>query len=403
MAADRYSYLPCMSFAMLAGAATLGGMARRVGTSSRRMGWAWAIPVVVGGLLGTLTWRQCRVWKDDSSLWNHAIGVDRNSSMAYQNAAVPLVKNGKLEAASHLLLRAIRLNPANADAHTNLGIALRRIGRVDEAMRHYQEAERLRPGSEEIQYNIALLLAEEPLLDGFGLATQEQQWQAALERYQRVLALRPDHMKALNDLGILYKKMGQLDQAMRYYEAVLRLDPDDVKALYNLANAWAAAEQPQAAESQYRRVLAEAPGHVEARVNLAELLQRRGRFREAVSVLRDGPDRGPGNSVLMNNLAWLLAAAPDDRCRDGAEALRIARQLCDQSGATGPRTLDLLAAAHAETGGFDDAIATALAAIQLAQELRMPQLAESIEQRLALYRTGRPFRLTPVDGVEATP
>ena len=67
----------------------------------------------------------------------------------------------------------------------------------------------------------------------------------------------------------------------------------------------------------------------------------------------------------LNNLAWLLATASDDKLRDGAEAARSRRTrlgACRRSKAcASPGTL---AAAYAEAGRFPEAIATAEKAVQ---------------------------------------
>jgi hypothetical protein len=44
-------------------------------------------------------------------------------------------------------------------------------------------------------------------------------------------------------------------------------------------------------------------------------------------------------------LAWLLATCPADDLRNGAQAVRYARQLCPQAGSCPPDYLDTLAAA----------------------------------------------------------
>ncbi len=392
LAADRYSYLPCAGFALLA-----GGCALSVATffSTRRQQRVFGFGLCAAGvvLLGFLTGNQTRVWRNTELLWRHALRVNPGASVAPVFIARSLVDQQRYDEAAPLLLRAIRLRPNNFDAHNTLAVVLRRTGNPYEAMRHYQEAENLYPKSAEVQYNIALLLSEEAPLGRLGFESQDQQWQEALKRFHRALALRPDHLKALNELGILHKKMGRLDEAARYYSAVLSIAPDDLRAQYNLANVQADMGRFDAAEARYRHVLTQSPGHVEARVNLAELLQRRGRFGDAVSLLRDGLDGVRSHRVLTNNLAWLLAAAPDDRCRDGRQAIQLARQLHDQSPHPDPRTLDLLAAAYAEVGQFAEAETTAANALELARQLRLPKLAEAVGRRLDLYRVGRPFRL----------
>jgi hypothetical protein len=56
------------------------------------------------------------------------------------------------------------------------------------------------------------------------------------------------------------------------------------------------------------------------------------------------------------------------------------------------RILDVLAAAHAAAGEFDQAVATATEALRLATAAGADELAAAVAERLALYRDRRPYR-----------
>ncbi len=65
----------------------------------------------------------------------------------------------------------------------------------------------------------------------------------------------------------------------------------------------------------------------------------------------------------MNALAWILATSPDPDVRNGPEAVRWARTAVERE--PNVQRLDTLAAAHAEAGQFDDAVAAIEQAIDL--------------------------------------
>jgi hypothetical protein len=90
--------------------------------------------------------------------------------------------------------------------------------------------------------------------------------------------------------------------------------------------------------------------------------------------------------VVCNNLAYVLAAAPDDRVRNGKRAVQLAQRANKLHGTPSPDTLDTLAAAYAEAGQFDRAIETQQQAIALAPD------REIFQQRLQLYKSGKPLR-----------
>lgn len=92
---------------------------------------------------------------------------------------------------------------------------------------------------------------------------------------------------------------------------------------------------------------------------------------------------------MINNYVWLLATSPDDRIRDGKEALRLGEMFI-KGKTDDPGYLDTLAAAYAEAGSFDEAV-------QLQSEL-VSRLDESdrnyagFARRLAKYKNNEPWR-----------
>ena len=100
----------------------------------------------------------------------------------------------------------------------------------------------------------------------------------------------------------------------------------------------------------------------------------------------------PDDLSVADRLAWILATCPDDRLRDGAAALRIAEDVCRRTSRRVPRALDTLAAALANLGRYDEAVAVAEEARDLARRRGDETLAGKIEARLVLYRGDRPYR-----------
>ena len=102
-----------------------------------------------------------------------------------------------------------------------------------------------------------------------------------------------------------------------------------------------------------------------------------------------------------NNIAWSLSVSPDPFMRDGALAVRLMESLLDSPGDLTPARLDTLAAAYAETGRFEDAVAAEQRAMDLYRQAAIDAgaTAEQIEanaavfrERLDLYRANRPYR-----------
>ena len=94
----------------------------------------------------------------------------------------------------------------------------------------------------------------------------------------------------------------------------------------------------------------------------------------------------------LNNLAWQLATSPDPKNRDGLQAVELARRACEQTQFQKTIFLGTLAAADAEAGKFDDAIATAQRACNLAAKNGETNLFQKNQELLQRYRQHLPAR-----------
>ncbi len=108
----------------------------------------------------------------------------------------------------------------------------------------------------------------------------------------------------------------------------------------------------------------------------------------------------PDNVILLNDVAWTLAANPEASIRNGVEAEAIAQRATELTGGREPVILDTLAAAFAEAGHFSDALRAAQFASNLATQQGKTRLAEKINSKMALYKAGKPYHETPQHSAE---
>jgi tetratricopeptide (TPR) repeat protein len=153
LVADRYSYLACVAWPILA-AGGLWSLGRREAASERRVfrGALAATAVVLIGL-GLLSWMQAGIWRSSVSLWRHALVSEPDSAFvrkqlgnSYYNLGNAFLQRGRSREAWRLYYEAARLDPANAMTRNNLGILLLRNGAPGEAAARFREALVLDPG-----------------------------------------------------------------------------------------------------------------------------------------------------------------------------------------------------------------------------------------------------------------
>jgi cytochrome c-type biogenesis protein CcmH/NrfG len=128
---------------------------------------------------------------------------------------------------------------------------------------------------------------------------------------------------------------------------------------------------------------------------MGNALASQGRIAEATTEYRETLRLRPDWPPALGGLAWILATSSNESVRNGGEAVQLAERLCAVSGCQEADGLDVLAAAYAEAGRFDDAVRVAQRAVEAATAAGPGDLAGQIQERLKLYRASRPYRAGP--------
>jgi tetratricopeptide (TPR) repeat protein len=95
----------------------------------------------------------------------------------------------------------------------------------------------------------------------------------AREKYEAILAARPDHVDALVNLGNLHYLSGAETAAAARYLQALGFNPDHVEGNYNLANLLESRGELASAAIFYQKAIQGAPEFADAHFNLAMVLE----------------------------------------------------------------------------------------------------------------------------------
>jgi protein O-mannosyl-transferase len=234
LTADRYSYLPCVGFAILAG----GGVARAMDVGARR-GRGWLAPAVLSMTLiaivglGVLTARQARVWHDTMSLWRHAVRVTPECVVCQVNLGYELLGARDPEAALLQFQRALALQPTRAATYRSAGLALEALGRGDEAIRAYRSGLGIEPWDLSLRMSLATQLLADGRMDDTVRAI-EGAWRyyppdALVHYFEDVVRHKPD--APVPRLGLVRARwsVGEREQAQKELVVLRRLNPDLAK------------------------------------------------------------------------------------------------------------------------------------------------------------------------------
>ncbi len=213
--------------------------------------------------------------------------------------------------------------------------------------------------------------------------------------FERLHTLAPRDGALHREAGIKLLLRGRAKEAAAHLARALESHPDDADLLYNLGLAELGLGRAGAARVHLEAALARKPDDLATLFHLSNALLAENDARGAVRHLRRALALRPGWPFAANNLAWILATHPDASMRDGAEAVRLAEAVTRADGGRRHATLATLAAAYAEAGRFDDAVAASQRAIDLAASQDSADVLGKLQARHELYRAGRAFRAGP--------
>lgn len=345
--------------------------------------------------------------------YEEALRIGPNDPVAHNDMGVAMVHAGRLDKAVEHYKRALQVNPDNAEAHNNFGVALWRLGRLSEAVTQYEQAVRIKPDEPEVHSNFGALLLQagnlkeaiaqyqevlrirpnDPVAhNDIGVAfMHSDQPEQAFKHYQQAIQIKTNYAEAYNNLGSALQQTGKLPEAVAHFEQALRLKPSFAQAHYNLGLVLAKTGHTNAAIEHYEQALKLQPADLMSHDNLGELLAATGKRTLAANHYSAALQIEPDFISALNHLAWLRATDEDPKLRNGAEAVKLAERACQLTGRKQAGSLDILAAAYAETGRFKDAEAAAQEALKLVPSSD-DITSSQINSRLELYQAGRPCR-----------
>ena len=113
-------------------------------------------------------------------------------------------------------------------------------------------------------------------------------------------------------------------------------------------------------------------------------------YPEAIVAYQFIEQRGQYSRVhVISRLALLLAASPDELCRNGPEAVAYAKEACEITEWKDWVATSLLAAAYANEGDFAEAIKYA----KITKDLAPTEEKETRQERIEMYQANIPYRL----------
>jgi len=291
--------------------------------------------------------------------------------------------------------------------HGFLGMICARSGDLSEATKHLEQAHSLRPQDITIACNlISLLMDQERDADALVAATAElmrkdeslrvarfrgfiaqklEDFAAAAEAYEFVIAKQPEDFECWNNLGNARAGLGDHEKAVTALQRAIEIDPNAAPTRLNLVSALEALDRPEEAEAELIRAIDEFPEDARLPYRLYIFYKAQFKQEDALAALLKASDRDPNSADT-----WLKLGIEYGVMRRTVEAERAYKRTIELD----PKELDAYLGlaiqyehsnredefapliARAEANGLD---AGALGFLRALEHRRAGQFAEGLE------------------------
>jgi tetratricopeptide (TPR) repeat protein len=174
---------------------------------------------------------------------------------------------------------------------------------------------------------------------------------------------------------------------IKYYTESIRRNADNAFAYYRRGVAHRERKEYEAAIADFEKAEQVLPELASVLSPIGDTYAAKGDYDKAIKAFEAAIKKLPTNLPAKAELAWLRATCPQEKYRNGADAVASAKELCQRSAYSNWRTLDILAAASAAKGDFTEAVQWGERAVQLAPAKKRAEC----QARLTLYRDKKPY------------
>lgn len=290
--ADRYTYIPYFGlFVMLVWG--LSDLFEYLKINRTIYLSVFALIVIV---LSMISFRQTSFWKDDETIYRHALAVTSGNAVISHDLCYTLMLANRLDEAEGLCRSAIEIKPDFFLGYNTLGIIQIKRGQYSEAEKNFRKILADRPNFSLAYGNLALALAlekrpeeaEENLekavrLDNGSVQTdiwinslnaiaaayaEKGNYEKASENLARILKLDNNNANARGNLASMFYHMNRLSEAQELIESAIQLDPNQPAAYNTYGLIMLAQDRKTEAAGLFKKALQLAPNFAEAKENL---------------------------------------------------------------------------------------------------------------------------------------
>jgi len=221
--ADRYTYIPYISFFILAGELVHGLLLKK----PRLTNAVLAIVSIQLILFGISSYVQSKTWKNSETLWLQVLKVNPKEPTAQNNLGVYYFERGNADAAASHFLECIENSENYLElykAYNNLGTAYEKQKKYDSALLVVNKSIELQPNFPDAVFTKGLVLSD------------MKEYARSTETFTQLLTTDSLNANAYYSRAIAFRGSNKIDSAVMDYEQAIRINPGYADAYTNLGN-----------------------------------------------------------------------------------------------------------------------------------------------------------------------
>ena len=209
-----------------------------------------------------------------------------------------------------------RIKPDEAQSYTMLSTCNHLAGNTDKSEDYILKAVALSPDDANVNLTAGQIFM------------QKQEFETALPYIQKAVELEPSNTKSIRNLAQVYYDMGQLEKSIQTYEVAIDKETNrEVKAdlYFNLGILYNKVGNLEEAEYHFTNALDENPDDIEAVMGMAQVFENAEKwrkaekfYRELIAIDPENPDHYRGMSRVL-----LQQGEPDESLRYLEKAKRL--------------------------------------------------------------------------------
>jgi len=169
------------------------------------------------------------------------------------------------------------------------------------ALQHYQEG-KLRQAQDECLSILRRQHRPDALLILAKIAHEQKEFETAVERYQHVLEIIPNHAESHFYLAVVLEELGRTESAIGHYNKTVSIAVDNVAAHSRLADACSTLQRWGEAIKAYRQVLLVHADDVGTMMKLGQAYSEARLIPESIQVYEQALALAPDNALISRRL-----------------------------------------------------------------------------------------------------